>query len=65
MVAASVGSDARARDRVSGALGADHLLGTRAMREWYAGALKETLRDQPHDDEVSRIGRVLEDLRAK
>jgi glutathione S-transferase len=43
----------------------DHLLGTRAMREWYAGALKETLRDQPHDDEVSRIGRVLEDLRAK
>jgi glutathione S-transferase len=43
----------------------DHLLGTRAMREWYAGALKETLRDQPHDDEVSRVGRVLEDLRAK
>jgi glutathione S-transferase len=43
----------------------DRLLGMRAMREWYADALKETLRDQPHDDEVSQVGRVLEDLRAK
>jgi glutathione S-transferase len=43
----------------------DHLLGTRAMREWYADALKETLRDPPHDDEVPRIGELLEDLRAK
>jgi glutathione S-transferase len=43
---------------------ADQLLGTAAMREWYADALKETLRDQPHDDEVPRVGKVLEDLRA-
>jgi glutathione S-transferase len=43
---------------------ADRLLGTRALREWYAAALKETLRDQPHDDEISQMGRVMEDLRA-
>jgi glutathione S-transferase len=43
---------------------ADRLLNTRAMRDWYAAALKETLRDQPHDDEVTQAGRVLEDLRA-
>jgi glutathione S-transferase len=42
----------------------DRLLNTRAMREWYADALKETLRDQPHDDEITQAGRVLEDLRA-
>jgi len=44
---------------------ADRLLQVRAMREWYADALKETLRDQPHDDEIAQVGRVLEDLRAK
>jgi glutathione S-transferase len=43
----------------------DRLLGTRAMREWYADALEETLRDQPHDDELSQLGRVLDDLRAR
>jgi glutathione S-transferase len=43
----------------------DRLLSTRAMQEWYADALKETLRDQPHDDEIAQVGRVLEDLRAK
>jgi glutathione S-transferase len=42
----------------------DRLLDTRAMREWYADALKETLRDQPHEDDTLRIGTVLEDLRA-
>jgi glutathione S-transferase len=42
----------------------DQLLGTAAMREWYADALKETLRDKPHDDDVPRVGKVLEDLRA-
>lgn len=44
---------------------AERLLGMRAMREWYAEALEETLRDQPHDDEISRAGRMLEDLRAR
>ena len=43
---------------------AEHLLGTRAMREWYGDALKETLRDPPHEEEVLRMGEVLEDLRA-
>jgi glutathione S-transferase len=43
---------------------ADRLLGTRAMREWYTDALAETLRDPPHDEEITRVGRVLEDLRA-
>jgi len=40
------------------------LLGTAAMREWYADALKETLRDQPHEVEIGAVGQVLEDLRA-
>ena len=44
---------------------ADRLLNTRSMREWYADALKETLRDQPHDDEITQVGRVVEDLRAR
>jgi glutathione S-transferase len=35
------------------------------MHSGFSELLKETLRDQPHDDEVSRVGRVLEDLRAK
>jgi glutathione S-transferase len=43
---------------------ADRLLGTRGMREWYADALQETLRDAPHEDDVFRLGTVLEDLRA-
>jgi glutathione S-transferase len=42
----------------------DRSLSARAMQEWYADALKETLRDQPHDEEIAQIGRVLEDLRA-
>ena len=42
----------------------DHLLATRALREWYADALKETLRDRPHEEDVARLGTVLEDLRA-
>jgi len=44
---------------------ADRLLNTRSMREWYVEALKETLRDQPHDDEIAQAGRVVEDLRAR
>jgi glutathione S-transferase len=43
----------------------ERLLGTRAMREWYADALEETLRDQSHEDEVSQLGRILDDLRAR
>jgi glutathione S-transferase len=40
------------------------LLQTRSMREWYADALAETLRDTPHEEEVLQMGRVMEDLRA-
>ncbi len=43
---------------------ADRLLGIGSMREWYADGLKETLRDPPHDEEIARMGRVVEDLRA-
>lgn len=49
----------------SAAAYANRLLNTRALREWYTDALGETLRDQAHDDEVSRLGTVLEDLRAE
>ncbi len=42
----------------------DRLLSTRALREWYADALKETVRDRPHEEDVARLGRVLEDSRA-
>ena len=41
-----------------------HLLETGALREWYAAAVKETLRDLPHDDEIKHFGRVVEDSRA-
>jgi glutathione S-transferase len=44
---------------------AQRLLDTRAMREWYGDALKETTRDLPHEEEISRMGKVLEDCRAK
>ena len=44
---------------------ARRLLELRAMREWYAHALAETLRDLPHEEEVAQAGRVLEDLRAQ
>jgi glutathione S-transferase len=44
---------------------AQRLRDTRAMREWYGDALKETVRDEPHEEEISRMGKVLEDLRAK
>jgi glutathione S-transferase len=44
---------------------ADRLLRTRAMQDWYDDALKETMRDQPHEDDVAQVGRVLEDLRAQ
>ncbi|MGB6308583.1 MAG: glutathione S-transferase family protein [Steroidobacteraceae bacterium] len=43
---------------------AQRLLDTRAMREWYEDGLKETVRDEPHEEEILRMGRVLEDLRA-
>jgi glutathione S-transferase len=43
---------------------ADRLLDTRTLKQWYADALKETVRDQPHEEEVAQAGRVTEDSRA-
>jgi glutathione S-transferase len=43
----------------------ERLLGTAGMREWYGDALKETLRDLPHEEEIAKMGKVLEDLRAQ
>jgi glutathione S-transferase len=44
---------------------AERLLRTRALREWYADALKETLRDLPHEADISQVGQVTEDLRQR
>jgi glutathione S-transferase len=43
---------------------AARLLGLDGMQEWYAAALRETLRDEPHDEELLQFGTVLQDLRA-
>jgi glutathione S-transferase len=34
------------------------------MRDWYASALKETWRDEPHEVAGRQIGTILQDLRA-
>lgn len=39
------------------------LLALRSMREWYADALKENFRDEPHEVEIRQHGSVLKDLR--
>jgi glutathione S-transferase len=48
----------------TGAAYVKQLLATRALQEWYADALRETLRDVPHDADIARAGRVVRDLRA-
>ncbi|HLZ99054.1 MAG TPA: glutathione S-transferase family protein [Steroidobacteraceae bacterium] len=44
---------------------AKRLLGLDSMKEWYAAAIKETVRDLPHEREILQIGTVLQDLRAR
>jgi len=39
------------------------LLALQSMQRWYAAALKETFRDEPHEAWVPTLGTVLEDLR--
>jgi glutathione S-transferase len=39
------------------------LLALPSMQQWYARALEETFRDTPHEDEMNRTCRVLEDFR--
>jgi glutathione S-transferase len=41
------------------------LLSLPSMKDWYADALREKFRDQPHEDEMLQMGTVLEDLREK
>jgi len=40
------------------------LLALPSMRQWYAQALAESFRDTPHEEEMLRTGRVVEDYRA-
>ena len=44
---------------------ATRLLGLESMKDWYADALSEKFRDEPHEVEVLQMASVLEDLRAK
>jgi glutathione S-transferase len=44
---------------------AARLLALESMQEWYAAGLEETARDIPHEDEMLKMGTVLEDLRAR
>lgn len=41
------------------------LLALPAMRNWYASALKEKWRDEPHEVEAGQIGTIQQDLREK
>lgn len=43
---------------------ATRLLALPSMQRWYADALAETWREPAHEDEVTRTGTVVEDLRA-
>jgi glutathione S-transferase len=40
-------------------------LGLASMRSWYADALLEKFRDEPHEREILQMGSVIEDLRAR
>jgi glutathione S-transferase len=42
----------------------ERLLTVPAMRAWYGAALLETARDEPHELELQRVGRITVDLRA-
>ncbi len=44
---------------------AGRLLALGSMQAWYADALQETFRDEPHEREILQVGEILEDLRAR
>jgi glutathione S-transferase len=44
---------------------AERVLDMAGMREWYAAALLETMRDEPHDAELAQFGTVVQDLRVR
>jgi glutathione S-transferase len=43
---------------------AQRLLALPGMKEWYAAALAEPYRDEPHEEEVLQLATVVQDLRA-
>ncbi|MDY4388166.1 glutathione S-transferase family protein [Pectobacterium aroidearum] len=43
----------------------DHLLAQPAMQRWLQDALAETWREDEHEEEVKKVGEVIEDLRAR
>jgi glutathione S-transferase len=42
---------------------AQRLLGLPSMRRWYEAGIAEPYRDEPHEEETRRVGRILRDLR--
>jgi glutathione S-transferase len=44
---------------------ARRLLELRSMQAWYAAALEEKMRDEPHEVEVRQLGTILQDLRQR
>ncbi|HMK86614.1 MAG TPA: hypothetical protein VK437_11705, partial [Steroidobacteraceae bacterium] len=44
---------------------AERLLAVPSMRQWYADGLRETFRDQPHEEEIRQMADVIDDLRAR
>jgi glutathione S-transferase len=50
--------------RPAAAAYAKRLLEIPAMREWYAAALAEDFRDEPHEEEMLEMASLIEDLRA-
>lgn len=49
----------------AGAAYAARLLALPAMRAWYADALAERFRDEPHEKEIAQTVEIIEDLRAR
>jgi glutathione S-transferase len=43
---------------------ARRLLALPSMREWYDAALKETFRDEAHEGDFAKVGKITQDLRA-
>ena len=43
----------------------DRALALPAMQAWYKAGIAEVERDPPHEDEVTKVGEIIEDVRAK
>jgi glutathione S-transferase len=41
----------------------ERLLHVQAMQDWYRDAIQESFRDEPHEQEMLKLGSVLEDVR--